>query len=395
MKTSGKIIVFGEGKIRIKRGEQNIYLKWLRRIEGDVSPGDVVTIMDDKGDFLGMGFYEGIGAMAARILTTDPEEKVNLDFFKRRLLRALSFRKKLKLENNFRLCHSEADKLPGLIVDVYSNIAVISSTSIGMDRLLNKIGALLMDILGIDAVYVRNDGRTRKELNLPVWRGKLLGDSPQRTMIEEGMAKFEVDVLRGQKTGFFLDQRDNRILVNQITPSGAKVLDLFSYTGGFGIQAALGGADHVTMVDESEYACEEAKKNAMMNGVLGKISVVQSSVKDWTDSAKKREKKFDLVIVDPPALIPNRDMIKMGTKTYFSVNVAAIQLVEKDGLLLTFSCSHFMSITKFRKIIMEAAQKARRKIQFLGGVRSQAQDHPIDPLHPWTAYLKGYLVRVW
>ncbi len=395
MKVFGKIVVFGEGKTRAKRGEQNIYLKWLRRIEGDVSPGDLVTIVDDRGEFLGTGFYEGIGAMAARILTTDPEEEVDLDFFKKRLLRALGFRRKLKLENGFRLCHSEADMLPGLIVDVYSNIAVISSTSIGMDRLLNKIGALLMDILEIDAVYVRNDGRTRKELNLPVWRGKLLGEATHTTVIKEGSARFRVDVLRGHKTGFFLDQRDNRILVNQITPDGAEVLDLFSYTGGFGIQAALGGAEHVTMVDESEYACEEAKRNAEMNNVLDRVSVVQASVKNWTDSARKREKGFDLVIVDPPALIPNRDMINIGTKTYFAVNTAAIQLVKRDGLLLTFSCSHFMGITKFRKLVMEAAQKVGRKIQFLGGVRGQARDHPIDPLHPWTAYLKGYLVRVW
>jgi len=395
MKVSGKIIVFGEGKLRIKRGERNIYLKWLRRIEGDVTPGDLVTVVDDKGEFLATGFYEGIGAMAARILTTDPDEEVNEEFFRDRLLRALKFRKRLKLENSYRLCHSEADMLPGLIVDVYSNIAVVSSTSIGMDRMLSMIGDLLMEILEIDAVYVKNDGRTRKELNLPVWRGKLVGNGSQKTVIEEGNAKFRVDVLRGQKTGFFLDQRENRILISKIIPGGAKVLDLFSYTGGFGIHAALGGAEHVIMVDESEYACEEAKGNAVMNGVLEKVSIVQSSVRDWTEAAKKREKRFDIVIADPPALIPSRDMINTGTKTYFAVNTAAIELVERDGLLFTFSCSHFMSITRFRKLIMEAAQKAGRRIQFLGGVRGQTRDHPIDPIHPWTAYLKGYLVRVW
>ena len=395
MKVSGKIIVFGEGKLRIKRGERNIYLKWLRRIEGDVTPGDLVTVVDDKGEFLATGFYEGIGAMAARILTTDPDEEVNEEFFRDRLLRALKFRKRLKLENSYRLCHSEADMLPGLIVDVYSNISVVSSTSIGMDRMLSMIGDLLMEILEIDAVYVKNDGRTRKELNLPVWRGKLVGNGSQKTVIEEGNAKFRVDVLRGQKTGFFLDQRENRILISKIIPGGAKVLDLFSYTGGFGIHAALGGAEHVIMVDESEYACEEAKGNAVMNGVLEKVSIVQSSVRDWTEAAKKREKRFDIVIADPPALIPSRDMINTGTKTYFAVNTAAIELVERDGLLFTFSCSHFMSITRFRKLIMEAAQKAGRRIQFLGGVRGQARDHPIDPIHPWTAYLKGYLVRVW
>jgi len=395
MKVSGKIIVFGEGKLRIKRGERNIYLKWLRRIEGDVTPGDLVTVVDDKGEFLATGFYEGIGAMAARILTTDPDEEVNEEFFRDRLLRALKFRKRLKLENSYRLCHSEADMLPGLIVDVYSNISVVSSTSIGMDRMLSMIGDLLMEILEIDAVYVKNDGRTRKELNLPVWRGKLVGNGSQKTVIEEGNAKFRVNVLRGQKTGFFLDQRENRILISKIIPGGAKVLDLFSYTGGFGIHAALGGAEHVIMVDESEYACEEAKGNAVMNGVLEKVSIVQSSVRDWTEAAKKREKRFDIVIADPPALIPSRDMINTGTKTYFAVNTAAIELVERDGLLFTFSCSHFMSITRFRKLIMEAAQKAGRRIQFLGGVRGQTRDHPIDPIHPWTAYLKGYLVRVW
>ncbi|RLG41612.1 MAG: class I SAM-dependent rRNA methyltransferase, partial [Thermoproteota archaeon] len=327
--------------------------------------------------------------------TTDPEEEVNREFFRRRLLRALEFRRKLKLGNCFRLCHSEADMLPGLIVDVYSNLAVVSSTSIGMDRILNQIGEILMEILDIEAVYVRNDGRTRKELNLPVWRGRLVGKAPQTTLIEEGAAKFRVDVLRGQKTGFFLDQRENRLAVNQIVPAGADVLDLFSYTGGFGIQAVLGGAGHVVMVDESEYACEEAKRNAELNGVLDRVSVVRSSVKDWTESAIKRGRRFDLVISDPPALIPSKEMTGIGTKTYFAVNVAAMKLVKEDGLLMTFSCSHFMTRAKFRKLVMDAAQKAGRRIQFLGGVRGQAGDHPIDPLHPWTAYLKGYLLRVW
>ncbi len=394
MKVSGKLVVFGEGKRRIRRGEQNIYLKWLRRIEGEVNPGDLVTITDEKGEFLGLGFYEGIGAMAARVLTTDPDEEIDLNFFKERLLRALEFRMRVGLEESFRLCHSEADRLPGLIVDVYSKVAVISSTSMGMDGLINQIGEILMEILDVKAIYVRNDGRTRKELNLPVWRGRILGDHPQTTVIKEGPARFRVDVIRGQKTGFFLDQRENRLFLGKIIPSGAKVLDLFSYTGGFGIQAALGGASHVTMVDESEYACEEAKNNAKLNKVMDKVSVVQSRVKEWTESALKRGKRFDVVVVDPPALIPSREMIRMGTKTYFAVNLAAIQLVERNGLFLTFSCSHFMSESKFRKLILDVAQKARRAVQFLGGVRGQARDHPVDPIHPWTSYLKGFLLRV-
>ncbi|HDM92389.1 MAG TPA: class I SAM-dependent rRNA methyltransferase, partial [Candidatus Korarchaeota archaeon] len=312
---SGKVVIHGEGVQRLRRGEHNLYLKWLRRVQGNVESGDLVEIVSDRGESLGWGFYEGIGAMAVRVLTFDPEERPTEQTFRERLERALRLREKLRLRDFFRLVHSEADRLPGLIVDIYSDLGVITSTSAGMDRCLGFLAEILADLLDLRAIFVRNDTRTRREVGLPTWRGKLWGEGEPRTTITEDSVKFEVNVIRGQKTGFFIDQRDNRLLIERYAPQGGEVLDLYSYTGGFGLHALAGGASHATLVDESEYAVEAALRNAELNGFAERVSVVQSRVKEFLESAIRRGAEFDAVIVDPPALVPSKDRTPMGLRT--------------------------------------------------------------------------------
>lgn len=391
---SGRVVIFGEGVNRLLRGERNVYLKWLRRREGPVEPGDLVEVVDDSGEFLAWGFYEGVGAMALRVLSLDREERPDEGWLRSTLERALRIRERLRLGNFFRLVHSEADDLPGLIVDVYSGLGVVSSTSVGFDRRLGLVAEVLSDLLGLDAVYARNDTRTRREVGLPTWRGRLIGEAGPTAMIDEGGVRFEVDVLRGQKTGFFIDQRENRLLMQRYAPRGGRVLDLFSYTGGFGLHALAGGASEAVLVDESDYAVGAALRNAELNGLSGAVSAVRSRVREFLEAARERGDRYDAVVVDPPALVPSRDRLSMGLRTYAAVNSAAMEVLEPGGLMISTSCSQFVDAERLRRVLLAAASRAGRRMRFLFGVLGQSPDHPVDPLHPWTGYLKGYAVLV-
>lgn len=387
-KARGRVYIGGEGVERVERGELNIYLKWLRKVE-NAKPGDYVEVRDEGGRHLGYGFYESIGAIAVRILCYERSE----DPVRDKLREALIRRRNLNLGNFYRLVHSEADGLPGLIVDVYNDICVVSSTSLGFDRALDHVGSLLHEMLGV-RVYVRNDSRPRREVGLKTWRGWLKGRGRTWTIIEEAGVKFKVDVEKGQKTGFFIDQRMNRILLESLTSPGARVLDLYSYTGGFSLHALKAGASHATLVDESEIALKLASESAILNHVEERILTCNMRVKEFLERTIKRGEEYDIVILDPPALAPSRDRVRDAVKTYFAANRAALKVVARGGIVFTFSCSRFIPVRTFRNIVLDAARKAGRKIWFLGGVYGQSPDHPEDPLHPWTSYLKGLLLLI-
>ncbi len=381
---TGEAIIANKGAERIKKGQLNIYLKWLKEIRGPVAQGDLVVVRDNKGEFLALGFYEGIGAIAVRILSRDMENLPNL--LRNRLEASLKLRDKLKLDNFFRWIHSEADGLPGLIVDVYDDVVVISSTSIGFDKRLKEIASLIRDVYRPSSIVLRNDTRTRKEVNLLQERGLLLGDKIS-SIIREGGALFKVDALEGQKTGFFIDQRLNRIEIGDLVSPKNRVLDLFSYTGGFSIHAALSGAQ-VIAVDESKYAIRRLKENSRLNSV--RIMPFQSRVKEFLE---KDTSIYDMVIVDPPALAQSRNMIYRATKTYIAVNAAAMERVANGGLMFTSSCSQFISKEALLRIIGKAANLANKYFKILGE-RGASPDHPTDPNHPWTSYLKGFLLQL-
>jgi len=381
---TGEAVLAEEGASRLRRGQRNIYVKWLISLKGPVEKGDLVVIKDEKGDTLGLGFFEGIGAMAVRVLSTELEDPSSL--FYRRLEEALRLREKLKLDNFFRWVHSEADAIPGLIIDVYDDIVVISSTSVGIDKRIEEISAMIKGLFRASSIVLRNDSRPRKEVGLPLER-RVLSGRKTRAIVREGGSLFHVDAIRGQKTGFFIDQRPNRMEVGYLAGPGDRVLDLYSYTGGFAIHAALSGAE-VVAVDESDYAISEMKSNAKLNSI--ELVALQSRVKEFLE---RDSSVYDLVIVDPPALAPSKDMVPRARKTYTAVNAAAMERVVSGGLMFTSSCSQFINKEEFKKIVIRAARLSNREIRILGE-RGASPDHPIDPVHPWTGYLKGLLLRV-
>lgn len=379
---TGEVIVDKRGSSLVLSGRFNISPRMIKRIIGPVSRGDVVVVKDETGDFLGEGFYEEIGSVGVRMLTF--KDKISLDLINERIENALSIRRRMKLGNYFRLVHSESDLLPGLIVDFYNDIASITSTSIGFDARMGDIAGMLMR-LGARAVFARNDSRTRRQIDLPLWKGRIAGEGPSDTVIDEEGVLFHVDVLKGQKTGFFIDQRMNRIQLRRYVSKGDKVLDLFSYTGGFGLHAAVEGAN-VTAVDESDYAEEEIVRNAELNKV--KINFMKKNVKEL-----RLEEEYDIVIADPPALIPSLDRKDLGKRAYLMLNTKVMKIVGKGGFLFTFSCSQFLSQDELKTIVIKAGKKARRDIRLLDGTLGQSPDHPIDPKHPWTGYLKGLILN--
>ncbi|RSN69474.1 class I SAM-dependent rRNA methyltransferase [Candidatus Korarchaeum cryptofilum] len=376
---TGEVILRGEGAERARKGHLNIYMKWLSSIRGPVSNGDLVILKDESGDPIGLGFYEGIGSIAVRVLSQElvsPEELIE-----DRLREALSARERVKLGSFFRWVHTEADKLPGLIIDVYDDIAVISSTSIGIDARIEDIAELVRKIYRPSSIILRNDSRPRREVGLPLERRILFGDK-KRTVIREGSAIFHVDTIEGQKTGFFIDQRMNRLKVERLAGPGDKVLDLFSYTGGFGIHAALFGA-RVTAVEESDYAIAEMNENMRLNSV--EMRAIRSRAREFLETD---DDLYDIVIVDPPAFAPSKEKIDAARRAYVALNSSAMSKVAPGGIIITYSCSLFITKDEFRKIVERASLLSGREIKILEEM-GPSPDHPFDPKHPWTLYLKG------
>ncbi len=381
---TGEVVLRGEGVERARKGHLNIYMKWLSSVRGPVSSGDLVILKDESGDSIGLGFYEGIGSIAVRVLS---RELVSLkELIEERLREALSARERMKLGNFFRWVHTEADKLPGLIIDVYDDIVVISSTSMGMDVRIEGIAELVRKIYKPSSIILRNDSRPRREVGLPLERRILFGDK-KRATIREGSAIFNVDTIEGQKTGFFIDQRMNRVKLERLAGPGDRVLDLFSYTGGFGIHAALFGAK-VTAVEESDYALTEMNRNMKSNSV--EIRAIRSKVRDFLESD---DNLYDIVIVDPPAFAPSKEMVDSARRAYVALNSSAMSRVAPGGIILTYSCSLFITRDEFRRIVERASLLSGREIKVLEEM-GPSPDHPFDPKHPWTLYLKGLQVLV-
>ncbi len=380
---TGEVILEKGGADRVRRGISNIYVKWVKGIRGPISGGDLVVIKED-GETLGYGFYEEVGAIAVRVLSRSLEERPD-ELIRRRLSQALRRRELLNLGNFYRLVHSEADGLPGLIVDVYNDVAVISSTSSGFDRRVEEIASILDELIKPDSIFLKNDSRPRKEVNLPIEKRFIKGSKGVAT-IREGGALFKVDVVEGQKTGFFIDQRLNRIEIEELAGPDMKVLDLYSYTGGFAVHAALSGAK-VTAVDESVDAVKMLRENSALNGV--DVVSVPQRVKEFLESDPN---VYDLIVVDPPALVPRKEMLNQGLRSYVAVNASVMEKVD-SGLIFTSSCSQFVTEELFLKVLFRASSLTGKEFRILGK-RGQSPDHPYDPLHPWTSYLKGFIIEI-
>ncbi len=366
-------------------------------ISGEHQNGDIVDVISRKGKYLGSGFISDNSRIRVRIFCRNASDEINRDFFKRRLAYAWKYRKDvLEDTGSCRVVFGESDGLPGLTVDKYENVLVTQIVSYGMERIKDELFRSLLEVfdedgIRIDALYQRNDLAIRRLEGLEEYKElywKREGFEESEVIIQENGVRYHVDYVDGQKTGFFLDQRYNRLLVQQLA-RGKKVLDCFTHTGSFALNAALGGADRVTAVDISESAIEMARRNAQLNGLT--ISFAVADVFDYLEQVSKKE--YDVIILDPPAFTKSRETVKNAYNGYLNINKQAIKKLGKGGYLVTCSCSHFMSQELFEQMLREAARDMNVELKQVS-FSQQSKDHPILLNVEETNYLKFYIFQV-
>jgi 23S rRNA (cytosine1962-C5)-methyltransferase len=373
---------------RIAAGHQWVFSNEIASLRGTPETGEVIELLRHDQKFLGLGFYHPHSLIAFRFLTSEPEE-IGFKFFERRIQQALALRQKLYPgAETFRLAHGEGDFLPGLIIDKYNEFLSIQILSAGMEKQTDIICDVLETMFHPKAIVARNDAAIRTLEELPLEK-KVLRGNTGITIIEDGV-KFEVDVLNGQKTGFFLDQRENRKAIHRYAIGGA-VLDCFCNEGGFALHAASAKAASVRGIDISETAIAKAKVNARLN-----TAAVEFEIGDVSETLKalaEKNKKFDMLILDPPSFTKSKKNIPAALRGYKEINAAAMRLINSGGFLVTASCSHHITEEGFLSTIEQAAVKAKRFVQLLefGGA---APDHPVIPAMPETKYLKFAIFAV-
>jgi len=381
------------GKERpLLRGHPWIFSRAVEKTEGDFSPGDAGEVYSGEGQFLGIGHINPRSQIIVRILTQKREE-LKIDFFRKRISKAAVLREEwLRGKTNaYRLVNGEGDFLPGLIVDSYGEAFVLQCLTAGMERLKGILTDLMASDFHPQSIYERSDVPTRKEEGLSESKGLLFGkEVPDRIEIEEYGCRFEVNVKRGQKTGFYLDQRENRFSLGKLS-QGKRILDSFSYTGAFAIHAGLGGAKEVTLIDSSEDALGMAEDHFELNH-LEKIPH-QLIRGDAFDIMRGLESGYDLIILDPPPFAKKKGHLAGASRGYKDLNLLALRLLKKEGLLFTFSCSQHISWSLFQKIVFSAAVDSGRRVQVLSR-RGHPTDHPFHLCHPEGEYLKGLICRV-
>jgi 23S rRNA (cytosine1962-C5)-methyltransferase len=364
----------------------------IGRIDGVPEDGDAVAVRAASGRHLGMGLLNTRSLIAVRLLTSE-DRPLDEPFFADRLRRALALRAKLAAPGTARrLVYSEADFLPGLIVDRYADVLVIQALTLGMDRRKQMLARLLGEMSGVRGVYARNDPAVRRLEGLPRETGWLAGGGATEIEIDEGRALFLVDIEHGQKTGFFLDQRENREQVAELA-AGAQVLDCFAYTGAWGIQAAVHGAASVTGVEISRVAVARAAQHAELNHCADRCRWLHENAFDGLRRLAAEGSRFDLVVLDPPAFVKTRAALAGGLAGYKEINLRALKVLRPNGWLVTCSCSYHVHEAQLVAVVNDAARDARRKIRITES-RSQGRDHPVHPAVPETRYLKCLIVAV-
>lgn len=357
---------------------------------GGFAPGDAVEIRAGNGRFVGSGYVNPNSLICARILSRDERHLPDGSLLLHRLNIALSLRERLYSEPYYRLVYGESDGLPGLVVDRYAEVLVAQITTAGMERMKGEIVAALLKVLKPAAILWRNDAGIRKLEGLPLYVETAFGAVPEVTAVEEYGRKFEVPLLGGQKTGWFFDQRDNRGRLRRHA-GGRRVLDMFSYVGAWGIQAMAYGAREALCVDSSAAALAFAQRSSALNGV--QTSIREADAFDALRELHVAGERFDVVILDPPAFVKRKKDLAKGREAYQRLNQLGMQLLNRDGLLVSCSCSYHLPEGELLAGIGAAARHLDREAQVIerGG---QAADHPVHPAIPETAYLKAFFVRV-
>ncbi len=386
----------GEGR-GVKSGGMWIFDNEIATIAGRFQNGDVVVVHDFDGYPLGKGFINQNSKIRVRLLTRDSGQEINREFFRKRIRDAWEYRKKTVDTSSCRLIFGEADFLPGLVVDKFSDVLAVQSLALGMDRMKAMLvelvqEELLKDGICIRGVYERSDAKVRLKEGLERVKGFLSEPFDTNVEIVENGVKYLVDVKDGQKTGFFLDQKHNRLAIQPLC-KGAKVLDCFTHTGSFALNAGIAGAASVLGVDASEPAVQQARENARLNGLEGTVRFQCEDVFELLPKLLSQGESYDMVILDPPAFAKSESAVKNAVKGYREINLRAMKLVKPGGFLATCSCSHFMEEGLFAKTIAQAARSAHRRLRQVQ-FRTQAPDHPILWAADESYYLKFYLFQV-
>ncbi|MDD6810371.1 MAG: class I SAM-dependent rRNA methyltransferase [Lachnospiraceae bacterium] len=386
----------GEGRT-LKSGGMWVYDNEIDSILGSFENGDIITVHDFDGYFMGYGFINTNSKITVRMLARHKENMITEEFIKQRVKNAWEYRKQTTDTSCCRIIFGESDWLPGLVVDKFSDVLVVESLALGIDKLkpliLDTLVALLSaDGIKIRGIYERSDAKVRQQEGMERYKG-FIGD-PFDTNVEiiENGVKYIVDVKDGQKTGFFLDQKNNRAAIQKLCKD-KKVLDCFTHTGSFALNAGIAGAASVLGVDASQLAVDQAQENARLNHLEDRVKFLCADVFDLLPSLEAQGEKFDVVILDPPAFTKSRQATKNAVKGYREINLRGLKLVKDGGFLVTCSCSHFMEPELFAKTIREAANGAHKRLRQVE-FRTQACDHPILWAAEESYYLKFYIFQV-
>ena len=396
---SDGIVTLKKGAGRtLKQGGPWIYDNEIASITGTFEDGDIVLVHDFDGYPMGRGFINRNSKLTVRMMTRNIDTEIDETFLTMRVKNAWEYRKKVMDDiTSCRIIFGEADFLPGIVIDKFSDVLVVESLALGIDRLKETIVRILKNLMEEDGihirgVYERSDAKVREQEGMERYKGFLGEPFDTKVEIVENGVRYYVDVKDGQKTGFFLDQKYNRRAVAKLC-KGARVLDCFTHTGSFALNAGLAGASHVTGVDASELGVRQARENAALNGLSDRVDFVCEDVFDLLPRLEKQGEKYDVVILDPPAFTKSRNSVKKAVKGYREINLRGMKLVKDGGYLATCSCSHFMDYELFTRTIGQAAASVHRRLRQVE-FKTQAPDHPIL----WGAgdsyYLKFYIFQV-
>lgn len=396
------VTVSAKAERSLRAGHPWVYADEIRSTQGELTAGGITDVFTLKGSWLGAGIYSAASKIAVRVLTDNANETFSDAFFERRVKYALEYRRTAMGAdfNACRLIFGEADGLPGVTVDRFEDVLVTQILSYGMevrkDILYRTLVTQLAELgVGIRGVYERSESPLRAKEGLEPcsgWYEGLPHSGGTSVVISENGVKYTVDFENGQKTGFFLDQKYNRLAVARLAP-GKRVLDCFTHTGSFALNCALAGAEHVTAVDVSESAVSLARENARLNGLDGRMDFLAADVFDLLPKLLEERAHYDIVILDPPAFTKSRRTVRSAERGYKEINYRAMRLLPRGGYLATASCSHFMENELFVKMLHSAARDANVKLREVE-VRKQAPDHPILWNVPETEYLKFYIFQI-
>ena len=386
----------GEGRT-LKAGGMWVYDNEIASVTGSYEDGDMVIVRDFDGYPMGRGFINRHSKIRVRLMTRQVNQEIDRSFLRERLQAAWDYRKKVTDVSSCRLVFGEADFLPGLVVDKFSDVLVVQVTALGMDRMKLEIVDLLKEILMADGieitgVYERSDGKYRDQEGMERIKDFIGEPFDTDVPIMENGVRYIVDVKDGQKTGFFLDQKYNRLAIQKLC-RGARVLDCFTHTGSFALNAGIAGAAEVTGVDASELAVHQAEENAALNQLQDTVHFQCADVFNLLPELEKQGEKYDVVILDPPAFTKSRNSVKHAMKGYREINMRGMKLVKDGGFLATCSCSHFMTYELFTEMLHQAARSVHKRLRQIE-YRTQAADHPILWSADESYYLKFYIFQV-